>query len=60
MQTIKVCSRVSTDGKLQLQLSNQLANQEIETILAYQTVEPTQAQPPPTAVGVQEKVSWAY
>lgn len=49
MQTIKVRSRVSADGKLQLQLPDQLANQEIEIVLVYQTVESTQEQPPSIA-----------
>lgn len=49
MQTIKVRSRVSADGKVQLQFPDQLANQEIEIVLVYQTVEPTQEQPPSTA-----------
>uniref|UniRef100_B8HSY1 Uncharacterized protein n=1 Tax=Cyanothece sp. (strain PCC 7425 / ATCC 29141) TaxID=395961 RepID=B8HSY1_CYAP4 len=44
MQTIKVRSRVSADGRLQLQLPDQLANQEIEIVLVYQTVELTQEQ----------------
>lgn len=39
MQTIKVRSRVGADGKLQLQLPDQLANQEVEVVLVYQTVE---------------------
>lgn len=42
MQTIKVRSRIGADGKLELQLPDQLANQEVEIVLVYQTVEPTE------------------
>jgi uroporphyrinogen-III decarboxylase len=45
MQTIKLRSRIGADGKLQVQLPDQLANQEIEVILVYQTVESTEEQP---------------
>lgn len=38
MQTIKVRSRVGADGKLQLQLPTQLANQDVEIVLVYQPV----------------------
>ncbi len=38
MQTIKVRSRIGADGKLQLQLPTQLANQEVEIVLVYQPV----------------------
>lgn len=46
MQTIKVRSRVGADGKLQLQLPDQLANQEVEIVLVYQTVESVEEQEP--------------
>jgi hypothetical protein len=46
MQTIKVRSRVGADGKLQLQLPEQLANQEVEIVLVYQTVESAKEQEP--------------
>ncbi len=41
MQTIRVRSRVGSDGNLQLKLPEQLANQEIDVVLVYQSVEPT-------------------
>jgi hypothetical protein len=49
MQTIKVRSRIGADGKLQLQLPHQLANQEIDVVLVYQPIEPIQEQTPATA-----------
>jgi len=44
MQTIKVRSRVGVDGTLQVQLPDQLANQEMEIVLVYQTVGEPQKQ----------------
>ncbi len=48
MQTIKVRSRVGADGKLELQLPDQLANQEVEIVLVYQTVGSDQMPAPST------------
>lgn len=42
MQTIRVRSRVGADGNLQLQLPEQLANQEIDIVLVYQSVNSTE------------------
>jgi hypothetical protein len=42
MQTIRVRSRVGADGNLQLQLPKQLANQEIDVVLVYQSVNSTE------------------
>jgi len=47
MQTIRVRSRVRFDGNLKLQLPEQLANQEIDVVLVYQSVESTE-QPTPS------------
>lgn len=49
MNTIKVRSRVGVDGTLQVQLPDQLANQEVEIVLVYQTVGESQEQAAPTA-----------
>jgi predicted Zn-dependent protease with MMP-like domain len=40
MQTLRVRSRVGSDGNLQLKLPEQFANQEIDVVLVYQSVEP--------------------
>ncbi len=47
MQTIRVRSRVGSDSNLQLKLPEQFANQEIDVILVYQSVEPSK-QPTPS------------
>ncbi|MGG6268521.1 hypothetical protein ACQ4M3_25355 [Leptolyngbya sp. AN03gr2] len=49
MQTIRVRSRVGADGNLQLQLPEQLANQEIDIVLVYQSVDSAEQQPPTIA-----------
>jgi hypothetical protein len=41
MQTLKLRSQIGEDGKIQLQLPQELANQEVEIILVYQTVKST-------------------
>jgi hypothetical protein len=46
MQTIRVRSRVGADGNLQLHFPEQLANQEIDVVIVYQSVQPTE---PPTS-----------
>jgi hypothetical protein len=42
MQSIKLRSQIQEDGKIKLQLPQELANQEVEIILVYQTVESDQ------------------
>lgn len=50
MQTIRLRAHVNPDGSVQLQMPEQLANQDIELILVYQSVslpdEPTEPSPP--------------
>lgn len=40
MQSIKLKSRVSSDGILQLQVPLKLANKELELVIVYQPIEP--------------------
>lgn len=51
MQTIKVRSRVAPDGSLSLKLPETLANQELEVIVVYQSVNSPENSTTPEELG---------
>lgn len=51
MQSIKLKSRVSSDGILQLQVPLELANKELELVIVYQPLEPVTKPKTPEELG---------
>lgn len=51
MQSIKLKSRVSSDGTLQLQVPLELANKELELVIVYQPIEPVTKPKTPEELG---------